>query len=94
MAHAQIVRRFPDSGFVYTRGTRMLFSPKHCITRDDADKGDTAIVLCSARHWPAPTKADLRDCRDALARTYPERVIYADSEAELIPIYEPVGAAA
>jgi hypothetical protein len=90
MPKAMIEMRYEDCGFVYTDRTRMLFVPKHTMTRRDEDKASTDLVLCAASgRWPEPSKRDFVECRTALVAAYRDRGIFADTSEGLIPIHRP-----
>ncbi len=86
---AQIEMRYHVCGFVYTARTRMLFAPKFTATRQETDKTSTDIVLSQAARWPDVTQKDLDECRAALIEKFPRRLIYAETDAGLVPIYQP-----
>lgn len=86
---ATIEQRYESSGFVYTKRTRMGFSPKFTITRKVEDKSSTDLVIWAADKHPEPTRADIGEVIAAMAARYIERRIYADTAEGLVMVFEP-----
>ena len=86
---ATIERRYECCGYAYTKRTRMGFSPKFTVTRDDRDKASSDIVIWAALGHPAPKQADLGEIVHELAKLYPDRRLLADTDSQLVPVFEP-----
>lgn len=86
---AQIEQRYECAGFVYTKRTRMGFSPKFTVTRDDRDKVSSDLVIWAALNDPEPTRADIGEVIHELAKTFPDRRLLIDANPGLVPVFEP-----
>jgi hypothetical protein len=85
----EIEDRYGATGFAYAGDTRMVFAPRFFVTRREEDRESSDIVLCAARNWMEPTKAQLGAIIDAMAKSYPGRRLFADTDRGLIQVSGP-----
>lgn len=87
MTHIEM--RTKEAGFVYTRRTRLLLTPKFTVTRREADISSSDLVLCAASNWPVPASGDIGRAIKAVKKKFPDRKIFADGAGGLVLVYEP-----